>query len=440
VKGSFSKDRSIPDDIDDWTPVGYDPQKAAYFYDKRTGDEVTGGTDTVSVGNSVFVRKPTYAKNPRNAGKQYRSAGFWGLESRDCGRQDGGKFGPSNTCAADDGGANVSGGGGSSGDKPTPRPSTNVDIASLLKKIAENPEGFTLDPLSAEQPTDGIMVSQFTNDSKRSVKIKSGDMMTSGGADAFEKWFSDNADMLIGDSSRFIGGWKTGDDFYIDVATRFPPEKADEALEAGRESGQLAVFNLGTFKETWVKYDEGDKRKPDEWDSGFARARKDSTVKQVYGDSSTDLQEEDWADELTKHGKKTVRYYNGESEEATSNEQYREIRHPDKADADRGLPGIPQLSGEGSGVSGQDTRQGVVRGRTGAKAGSVQGSAGTSEEVRGLIAETVSVSGSLPKIEVRDIGNAVAFYSAVGDTIYVAQKSRPKARSSATQTRPTASR
>lgn len=105
VKGSLSKDRSIPDDIDDWTAVGYDPQKAAYFYDKRTGDEVTGGTDSISVGNSVFVRKPTYATNPRNAARQYRNAGFWGLESRDadCGRDEGGRFGTGNKCQEDAG-------------------------------------------------------------------------------------------------------------------------------------------------------------------------------------------------------------------------------------------------------------------------------------------------------------------------------------------------
>jgi hypothetical protein len=47
----------IPDDIDDWIPVGYDPKKAPFFYDKRTGQEVLGGTDAVSVGNTVFVRE-----------------------------------------------------------------------------------------------------------------------------------------------------------------------------------------------------------------------------------------------------------------------------------------------------------------------------------------------------------------------------------------------
>lgn len=86
VKGKFDPSRVMPPDIDSWTPVGYDPKKAAYFYDKRTGREVTGGTDAVSVGNTVFTRNPKYGK--RNAKKHYRSlaemyaVGFWGVEGR----------------------------------------------------------------------------------------------------------------------------------------------------------------------------------------------------------------------------------------------------------------------------------------------------------------------------------------------------------------------
>ena len=103
VTGAFASSKEIPDDIDSWTPVGYDPKKAAYFYDKRTGDEVVGGVDSISVGNSVFVRKPQYAKNPRNAAKQYRGAGFWGLEPRAfCPTGEGG--GVDNSCATGEGG------------------------------------------------------------------------------------------------------------------------------------------------------------------------------------------------------------------------------------------------------------------------------------------------------------------------------------------------
>ena len=57
---------SIPKDIDDWTPVGYNPKKVPFFYDKRTGDEVISGEDAISVGNTVYVRKVT-KRGKRNA-------------------------------------------------------------------------------------------------------------------------------------------------------------------------------------------------------------------------------------------------------------------------------------------------------------------------------------------------------------------------------------
>jgi hypothetical protein len=62
VEGAFSKDRSIPQDINEWTPVGMDPKKHSYFYDKRTGDPVIGGSESYSVNNTVFVKDPVYGK------------------------------------------------------------------------------------------------------------------------------------------------------------------------------------------------------------------------------------------------------------------------------------------------------------------------------------------------------------------------------------------
>ena len=63
VAGSYAHDYSIPADLDTaWTPVGFDPAKAVFFYDKRTGQEVVTGTDAVSVGNTVFTRNPQYGE------------------------------------------------------------------------------------------------------------------------------------------------------------------------------------------------------------------------------------------------------------------------------------------------------------------------------------------------------------------------------------------
>ena len=58
VEGEFNPSRKIPDDINDWTPVGMDPKEHAFFYDKRTDQPVVGGDEAVSVGNTVFVKSP----------------------------------------------------------------------------------------------------------------------------------------------------------------------------------------------------------------------------------------------------------------------------------------------------------------------------------------------------------------------------------------------
>lgn len=302
------------------------------------------------------------AKVTKAAGKEQRSD--------DCGRVDGGLFGPANTCQKEGNGGNAASVGGS---QVASSSSASMDALKLLEKIASNPDGFTLDPASAEQPPTGIMVSEFANDSVRSIKIKASDIRTAAGAAEFLKWLKNNSDLLRGNSARFVGGWKAGDEFYIDVATRFEPEQAEQALEAGRKAGQLAVFNLGTFKETWIKYEKNDSRKPKEWDSGFSRARKDATVKQVYDESSPDIQEEDWSGELSRHGKTTVRNYNGEPEEALSDEQHSAIRHSLQADSSRNVSSVSRLPGKDDG---RGARPGLVRGQSGAEAGTVRRPAG----------------------------------------------------------------
>lgn len=62
VEGNLSKDRSVPLDIEEWTPIGMDPKKHSYFYDKRTGQPVEGGSESYSVGNTVFVKDPIPAE------------------------------------------------------------------------------------------------------------------------------------------------------------------------------------------------------------------------------------------------------------------------------------------------------------------------------------------------------------------------------------------
>jgi HK97 family phage portal protein len=244
-----------------------------------------------------------------------------------------------------------------------------IDAGKILRKIAENPGGFTLDRHSAEQPTDGIMVSEFPNDSKRALILDADKIETAETRNGLISWLKNNRDVMDGRKDRFIGGWSSDNKFYLDVATRFPPDKGKEALEAGRAAGQLAVFNLGNFKETWVKYAEGDSRKPKDWDKAFKKAKsKDQAA----------------VDELDQHGHHSVRSivvdrlvsrgytYTEASRLVEAAELQRIVEeiergtsgHSRQGVSNRSLPGVPRLGrGEGC-VEWKEARPVLVSGRS----------------------------------------------------------------------------
>jgi hypothetical protein len=62
VDGKIMADRSIPADLENYVAVGMDPKEHAFFYDKRTDQPVISGSESVSVGNTVFVKNPVYGK------------------------------------------------------------------------------------------------------------------------------------------------------------------------------------------------------------------------------------------------------------------------------------------------------------------------------------------------------------------------------------------
>ena len=109
VHGKFDPSREIPKDVDSWTAVGFDPFKATYFYDKKSGREVVGGVHAVSVGNTVFTKTAKYGT--RNAKTDFRS--FEVRSGDNCGRDPDGQFGVSNDCQE---------GGGTVTEEAAPRP------------------------------------------------------------------------------------------------------------------------------------------------------------------------------------------------------------------------------------------------------------------------------------------------------------------------------
>ena len=274
-------------------------------------------------------------------------------EKRDCGTGAGG-FKPGNTCAT----------GGVAGDTPE---GVNFDIVKLLEKISspDSEQGFSIDILTADQPSDGIMVSTFHNDTVRSVRIPVDSIAKAEGRDTLLSFIVKNGHEFVGRPDRYLGGWKDGNEFYLDISTRFDPNNAAAALEEARAAGQLAVFNLATFKETYVQYADGDSRKPENWNTSFARAQKDAGA-----DSG----------ELSEHGRTTVRSrvlalleargYSQQESESIANELDEEMKNGQAGESRSSntgveagsVPRVPQVGGSGGGASGPDDGPVVVQG------------------------------------------------------------------------------
>ena len=87
VAGKFNKKATLaqkmPEDIENWTPVGYNPSHATFFYDKRTGKEVVGGGQAISVGNTVFVKKAKYGDRDATKKKHAQSFPAKGVTPKD---------------------------------------------------------------------------------------------------------------------------------------------------------------------------------------------------------------------------------------------------------------------------------------------------------------------------------------------------------------------
>jgi hypothetical protein len=235
VKGAFDPDRSIPEDIESWTPVGYDPHKTVYYYDKRTGEEIISGTDAVSVGNTVFTKNPRYGnakepgEPPRNARRDYRSI-HGDSESRAfCATGEGG--GIDNSC-----------GGG-----------TAAVVREVLKSI-EKTGGFSVHPVSAKSPKTGFMCATVPHAEKI---FQSSEEITE---PAIQSYLDQHKDFLSENPKLHLGGWIDPDTekVYLDLSEQFEDEAS--AVAAGIKYNQLAVWDVANKREVRIRRDDNGQR------------------------------------------------------------------------------------------------------------------------------------------------------------------------------------
>ncbi len=72
IQGKWSQDQSMPEGLENWTQVGFNPDRHSYYYERGTERQVVGGTEAFQIGNTVFVRNPVF-KNVRT-GTSYSPA------------------------------------------------------------------------------------------------------------------------------------------------------------------------------------------------------------------------------------------------------------------------------------------------------------------------------------------------------------------------------
>lgn len=180
------------------------------------------------------------AKVTKAAGKEQRSD--------DCGRVDGGKFGPGNDCQKEgDGSADAeSGKSQNSKDSEPERASTREVLDEILRSI-EATGGFSVHPVTAESPTTGYMCATVPGaekiiDSKNDVT-----------EEVIDQYFETHRDYLSSRPKLHLGGWidSESDKVYLDLSERF--ETQEEAEQAAVKHKQLAIWDIANKKEIRIK-------------------------------------------------------------------------------------------------------------------------------------------------------------------------------------------
>lgn len=120
--------------------------------------------------------------------------------------------------------------------------------------------GYTVNLMTGEVPTEGLMMGMYANDSGKTGVLPKGTPLTK---NTIKDWVKTNANALKGVDNH-LGTWKDGDTdtLYLDVAKRFAPEEIRKATKYGEKTGQLAGFDIGKLEEfpvgNWRKFIHSD--------------------------------------------------------------------------------------------------------------------------------------------------------------------------------------
>lgn len=111
----------------------------------------------------------------------------------------------------------------------------------LTRLIKENPDGFTVDPLTGKWPEKGYVVAPLK---RTEIVLDSAELNEDVAAELLENVFT--MTQLTG-SKVYAGGWLNDGKYYLDATMIFDNEA--DALYAAAAGRQIALFDLGTFNE-----------------------------------------------------------------------------------------------------------------------------------------------------------------------------------------------
>jgi hypothetical protein len=176
-------------------------------------------------------------------------------ESRDCGRDESGRFGSDNKCQKDAGaGEEESSEDSSPGDDDKKAKADR--IAKKAIKSLDTTNGFSIHPITEGSPTSGYMVSvvkasEIVVDSKEEV---TGDLIS--------KFMEENKSEFDARPSLHVGGWIDGktDKIYLDLSEQF--DSIDDAIDAAESTDQLAIWDLNEKKEIRNEEYDGKRTRP----------------------------------------------------------------------------------------------------------------------------------------------------------------------------------
>ncbi|CAB4136251.1 hypothetical protein UFOVP296_37 [uncultured Caudovirales phage] len=60
IKATYMADQSMPEDLENWTQVGFNPDRHSFYYERGTERQVVSGSEIFQIGNTAFIKDAVF--------------------------------------------------------------------------------------------------------------------------------------------------------------------------------------------------------------------------------------------------------------------------------------------------------------------------------------------------------------------------------------------